>query len=769
MSSKIKEVEGRYIYPCLLFELIRILLFKPSLWAFLFCFFILWRLFLCQSKALWLGCVGVAILAIVMGMMDNWQGFLLNEATEAYQLVMKVDTLTINGDLLRSEVIDKESGSSILVSYKLKNEEEKEWFLGLTDTVELEVLAHFLPVDAARNLNTFDYDEYLQKIGKKGTLVIEEIQNIQMVRPSIKTGRHIFREWRRGLQCYIYNRFDPLTASYMSSLLLGEKNTGISDSWKKLGLMHLYSLSGMHIIFFLSLYEGILRMLRVTKETIYWLKLPYIVVVLLMTGMGIGMLRASITEGIKCIAGIRKKEISSLDQWSLTLFFHCFLSPYVLLTVGGQLSYYLTFIIVFLVPLMTRIEKQWVRGFLFSLILSVCSLPLIWFYFYEWNWLVFFINNMVGFVLLWCIMPMLLLVLVLSFFMSSRFSWCYFLLSVYQGFGEKLSGLRFSQQIVGKPAPLLVLLLMVSHLYLIAKVEKKESRLVQVTLFILFFTFLSSFQAYFNPRGMVAFVDVGQGDAFFIQQPFNRGSVLVDVGGSLDYDTREEWRERQRQPEVMYHLVPFLKSRGISHIDDIYITHAHEDHFGNLLELNQEIGIKQVYFGEGTGQQANFSHQLSQMPTTTKHVLIGPKEWEKQGLKYQLLLPTSLGDGQNNDSLVMRVGINKDTFLLVGDLEKEGENDLLANYPATLLQSDVLKVGHHGSPTSSQSEFLQAVAPTQSVISCGRNNRYHHPSDKTLESLRDVDSSIYRTDEQGMIYGWWSPLTKKSIRFHTMR
>ena len=704
-----------------------------------------------------------------MHLVISHQHVTLKEETDYYKVVMNVDTMTINGDLLRCEVKNQGQRGSILASYKLKNEEEKEWFLTLTNTVEMEVFAHFQPVDTARNLNTFDYKDYLQKVGKTGTLVIDDIQTIEKIKPGIYGSRRFFRECRRRLQCYMYQRFDPLTASYMSALLLGEKNTGISDNWQQLGLMHLYSLSGMHIIFFLSLFEGILRLFRVTKETIYWLKIPYIMVVLLMTGMGIGMLRASITEIIRCVTGIRNKELSSLDQWSFTLFLHCFFSPYVLLTVGGQLSYYLTVMIVFLGPLMTRISHQWLKGFLFSLVLSICSLPLIWFYFYEWNWLVFFINNMIGFLLLWCIMPLLLLVLLLSFVITSTFRWSYLVLSAYQGLGETLSQLRFSQQIVGKPPLVLVLLLMASHVYLLSRWEKAGNHLSRVTFFIILFTFISSFQSYFNPRGMVAFVDVGQGDAFFIQQPFNRGSVLVDVGGSLAFDTNETWRERQQKPEVMYHLVPFLKSRGISNVDDVYITHAHEDHFGNLLALDQNLGVKRVFFGEGTGQQGNFAHQLSQMPTTTKQVISGPKAWEKQGVNYQVLLPRTIGDGQNNDSLVMKIRLNQETLLLVGDLEKEGENDLLAYYPTTLLQSDILKVGHHGSPTSSQLDFLQAVSPSQSIISCGRNNRYHHPSDTTLEALQKVNSVVYRTDEQGMIYGSWSPLIKKSIRFHTMR
>ena len=127
-------------------------------------------------------------------------------------------------------------------------------------------------------------------------------------------------------------------------------------------------------------------------------------------------------------------------------------------------------------------------------------------------------------------------------------------------------------------------------------------------------------------------------------------------------------------------------------------------------------------------------------------------------LKLQILSPKK-SEGENNDSLVTYFQLNKKRFLLTGDLEITGEKDLLKNYPQ--LKTDFLKVGHHGSNTSTSEELLEKISPKYGIISVGKRNRYGHPTEETLEKLKKHQIRILRTDQHGMIYYQWSAVTKR--------
>lgn len=267
---------------------------------------------------------------------------------------------------------------------------------------------------------------------------------------------------------------------------------------------------------------------------------------------------------------------------------------------------------------------------------------------------------------------------------------------------------------------------------------------------------------------MIAFVDVGQGDAIFIQQPFHRGNYLIDTGGTLDFQ-KEDWTMRQNKKQnADFTLIPFLKSKGVSTIDGVFITHAHEDHFGDIDRVSQEININQVFVTPGSYNQKNLQQKLTKENLTNVITLDSNKQIKLPGIETKIIHPSNIGDGQNNDSLVMKLVIRNKSFLLMGDLEKEGEDKLIKQYPLDL-QADCIKIGHHGSKTSSQLHFIQAVNPSETIISVGENNRFKHPSPETLDTLNQYQTTIYRTDEQGMIYQKWLPWKKEMLKIKSVK
>lgn len=240
-----------------------------------------------------------------------------------------------------------------------------------------------------------------------------------------------------------------------------------------------------------------------------------------------------------------------------------------------------------------------------------------------------------------------------------------------------------------------------------------------------------------NPAGnlTVHFIDVGQGDSLLIQ--FAGKNMLVD-GGESNMGSR---------------VVSYLKSHDVSSIDLLVATHPHSDHIGGLVTVLESFPVLQVLdSGEPHTSQTyeSFLMLIDKKDIPFKVAQSGQTISLDSRLKIEVLNPPKTHfEDLNDNSVVLRVTYGDASFLLPGDAEKEAENCMLSsNYN---LDSDILKVAHHGSSSSSTSVFLQAVSPEVSVIEVGEGNDYGHPSSKTLEALKKVGSAVYRTDLNGNI------------------
>ncbi|CDW59576.1 Lactamase B and dCMP cyt deam 1 domain containing protein [Trichuris trichiura] len=254
-------------------------------------------------------------------------------------------------------------------------------------------------------------------------------------------------------------------------------------------------------------------------------------------------------------------------------------------------------------------------------------------------------------------------------------------------------------------------------------------------------------------KGMVAFVDVGQGDSIFIKPPFKQETFLIDTGGRLTF-RQKKWQSRQQKHLSDYNLLPFLKSLGCTKIDHLLITHNDADHMGELMNVIDNVKVKNLYLAKGSQVELK---TLIQSIKGTKIHLVKKGDTVGNKLKVQILSPEK-STGENDDSLVTYFTINHQRFLLTGDLETTGEEALIRNYPQ--LKTDFLKVGHHGSNTSTGKELLEKVRPKYAIISAGKKNRYGHPTQETLTKLNKQKIRVFRTDQQGMIYYHWSAITK---------
>jgi len=237
----------------------------------------------------------------------------------------------------------------------------------------------------------------------------------------------------------------------------------------------------------------------------------------------------------------------------------------------------------------------------------------------------------------------------------------------------------------------------------------------------------------------VHFLDVGQADSILVQLP-NGQSMLVDAGNNSD------------GPFV----VSYLKQQGIKRIEYLVGTHPHADHLGGLDNVINDFDIGKVYLPKTTTTTKTFEDVL--LALKNKNLKISPARAgvaviEQDNLKINLVAPVGSGYKElNNYSAVIRIQYGDTAFLLTGDAQAESESEMLK--AGGNLKADVLKVGHHGSRSSTTTPFLKAAAPKYAVIKVGAGNDYGHPHKETLERLAGAGITLYRTDLDGtLIFG----------------
>ena len=259
-------------------------------------------------------------------------------------------------------------------------------------------------------------------------------------------------------------------------------------------------------------------------------------------------------------------------------------------------------------------------------------------------------------------------------------------------------------------------------------------RLLQVALLAVL---LFAVSASASENLIVHFLDVGQGDSILLQ--FNNKNVLIDGG------------DQDAGPIVK----SYLRSHGVKSLDLVVATHPHEDHIGGLLTVLNDFPVKQVL---DSGQvhirrrpSRDFLNVIDQKNIPFSIAERGQTIDLDPSLKIEVLSPpsTPFSDDLNQNSIVLKVTYNKVSFLLMGDAGFEAEDSIMAaGYD---LKSTVLKVGHHGSSSSTGTSFLSKVKPKVDVIEVGAGNDYGHPTQTTLSALQNTGSKVYRTDLDGNI------------------
>ena len=661
-----------------------------------------------------------------------------NQTEQAYQaaptqlakIQMVPDTISVNGDLLSFR--GKEAGQTYQVFYILKSEKEQEFFKNLNQTMLLSGQVDLEEATPQRNFGGFDYRTYLKH---EGIYRIANLSSITEIRQqSSLSFFERLHELRRQAIVSIQRNFPAPMQHYMTGLLFGYLDKSfdeMSDVYTSLGIIHLFALSGMQVGFFVALFRFIILRLGLRRDYVDILQIPFSLVYASLTGFSVSVIRSLIQSAFANL-GIKK-----LDNLAFTLMTLFILMPNFLLTTGGILSFTYAFILSFIdFDELSHYQKILTECFAISL----GSLPVLLYFFSVFQPLSLLLTAIFSLAFDTLILPVLTFVFLLSPLVKIT------ALNPFFVFLETI--IKFSKSLIGTPLVfgrpslgiLLLLLLIIGLLYDCYRHKK-------VAIFLFSIIALLFFQIKHPLENEVTVVDIGQGDSILVRDVKGQ-TLLIDVGGKVRFSEKKSWQKRLADSNAERTLIPYLKSRGIGKIDQLVLTHTDTDHMGDMLEVAKELKIGQVLVSPGSLTKPDFVVKLRQMKTPV-HAVSAGDNLPIMGSHLQVLYPNAVGDGGNNDSVVLYGNLLGKNFLFTGDLEEEGEEQMMATYPN--LPVDVLKAGHHGSKGSSSPEFLDHISPQMALISAGQNNRYKHPHQETLDRFQNQNMTIYRTDQQGAI------------------
>lgn len=664
-------------------------------------------------------------------------------------------TYSINGRNLKGYA-KTASGEKWYISYRFSSEEEKISFtkqslVGST----FRFMGKEIDVPNPPHQYAFSMETYLKSHGAVGMFEVTKWSNYSKSKGV--TGFITSRRFQT--EQFIDKSFPKSLAPEAKALLIGLKDDVTQEeerAYQKLGITHLFAISGLHIVFLSFIFYELLIRLHFRKQSVLFMLIIGLPIYAIIAGGAPSVWRAVSVSELVLLLTFAKKKISADDALGLSLLGFLFFQPGVLLQVGFQLSYAAAMALVFSSKILARPYSILQKSFLITFLCQIGVFPILLYHFYEVSISSFIMNLLFVPLFSFIILPINVLLLVLSATVPSIANILFFVYEPLRTTISKIilycSDIPYQLWNPGKPSILLLTIALVGVFWSFILLEQNRNLLklfVSLGIPIL----LIEVSPMFNSSMVISFLDVGQGDSTVIQMPHERGVILIDSGGLLRFE-QENWMNTTSPFEVGRNIVvPFLKGKGISKIDTFVWTHADSDHIEGAEEIIEEVRIKEIHVTPGVIKEAALSDALNAAKQNKILIKeqIGGRKWTLGGTNLNYLSPNDTQYEGNNDSLVLFLEHKGFRALFTGDLEKEGEEDVLKYSKIGLEKIHLLKAGHHGSKTSSSQKFIEVLSPQLTVFSAGKNNRYGHPHKEVQLRFNELSLTTLSTAEDGTI------------------
>ena len=537
----------------------------------------------------------------------------------------------------------------------------------------------------------------------------------------VSNNKNIFYSIKNSL----INRISKIKKSeYLYAFIFGNTSNideDILSSYRDNGISHLFSVSGMHITIISTIILFILNKLKKTNIN-YIMVILFLLFYMFLTNFTPSIIRATFLFILLFINKILKLNISTFRILLYILFFSLFFNPYNIYNAGFIFSYTISGYLILFSNLINKRKNYISKLFMTSFISFIVSIPIMINNYFSIN-LVTIINNLIFVPLISIIIfPFSIIVLFIP-----QLDFIYnFMINILEFLTKFMINMKL-ELILKKVNILVVIIYYILISYILYKFKKKKYRYIIILIIIL----IIHTNINYISKSFITFIDVGQGDSTFIHLKYNK-NILIDTGGIYNYD-------------LYKNIISYLKSVGIKNIEYLMLTHGDFDHMGEAINLVNNFKVEKVIFN--CGEFNDLEKELIKVLDKKKipyYSCIKELSIDNNKLYF---LQTKLYDNENDNSNVIYTELNGYKFMFMGDASITTEKEILNKY--NLPDIDVLKVGHHGSRTSSSKDFINEINPKYSIISVGKKNRYGHPNKEVLDNLNN--SKIYRTDQDGSI------------------
>ena len=518
---------------------------------------------------------------------------------------------------------------------------------------------------------------------------------------------------------------------YLHTFLLGNNkyiDKEVMESYRINGISHLFSISGMHISLLSMIILKLLKNYKFKKEVV----ILFLLIYMTLTDFLPSILRSGIFFILIYLNKKFNLNISMFKLMIILLFICVLIDPYIVYKIGFQYSYTISFYLITFNQLINKSKNKLYKLFIVSFISFIVSVPITINNFSQINVLSIFLNIFFVPIVSSIIFPLSLITFLFPFF-NNLFT---ILINIFELLSITFSKIDNFIFIMSKISTLFIIIYYIIISITLYFLSKNKYKYIVSLMFIFVIHYNITI---FNKGLEITYIDVGQGDSIFIKFPNDKSNILIDTGGKVTYGNLKN------NYSVGKNIGDYLKSMGIRKLDYLIITHGDFDHMGDSLYLIDKFKVENVIFncGEFNVLEKELIKVLDEKKIKYYSCI---KELNIDNNKLYFL-QTKKYDNENDNSNVIYTELNGYKFMFMGDAGVEKEKDILDKY--NLANIDVLKVGHHGSKTSSSKGFIDEIDPKYGVISVGKNNRYGHPNKEVLNNLDN--SKIYRTDQDGSI------------------